>query len=394
MLSAEDLGWLSDVSAMAQNWGVANIEQPPSAKVTIPVALLAAFVAYYLLAVVKKPKVVGGNGELRALYEQHCPSLWESYWPTFWALNAHVSSIVRAFIQRHPPNISYERELVELADGGVASLDWVKEGNVLPPSAPVLLILAGMSGSSECAYIKHLALAGFSEDYRPVVFNQRGAGGVRMKTHRLFCCSKVDDLQTAIQHIRRRCPESKIIGVGVSLGGIQLIRYLHDTGDCSELSASIENSRVNIRYSHYLCGKVKTTLKSYLEQDGVSRRDLPFDVDKALRVTLMSEFDKVVTIPVFGYSCLDEYYTDATNSDKVVRIKRPLVCITATNDPFVPEDSLPYEAVENTMVTLVVTAYGGHIGFLEGILPTRQMLTDRVCKEFLLAMKQYHLKVA
>ena len=52
----------------------------------------------------------------------------------------------------------------------------------------------------------------------------------------------------------------------------------------------------------------------------------------------MSEFDKVVTIPVFGYSCLDEYYTDATNSDKVVRIKRPLVCITATNDPFVPED--------------------------------------------------------
>ena len=57
---------------------------------------------------------------------------------------------------------------------------------------------------------------------------------------------------------------------------IQLIRYLHDTGDCSELSAvltissawsthatqkSIENSRVNIRYSRYLCGKVKTTLK-------------------------------------------------------------------------------------------------------------------------------------
>ena len=57
--------------------------------------------------------------------------------------------------------------------------------------------------------------------------------------------------------------------------------------------------------------------------------------------------------------------------------------------------ALPYEAVEkSTMVTLVVTAYGGHIGFLEGILPTRQMLTDRVCKEFLLAMKQYRLKVA
>ena len=109
MQSAEDISWLNDMSAMAQNLGFANMEQPPSAKVTIPVALLSAFVVYYLLAVVKKPKVAGGNGRLRELYQQHCPSLWESYWPTFWALNAHVSSIVRAFIQRPPPFISYER---------------------------------------------------------------------------------------------------------------------------------------------------------------------------------------------------------------------------------------------------------------------------------------------
>ena len=52
--------------------------------------------------------------------------------------------------------------------------------------------------------------------------------------------------------------------------------------------------------------------------------------------------------------------------------------------------ALPFEAAEKSaMVTLVVTAYGGHIGFLEGILPTRRMLTDRICKEFLCAMKQY-----
>ena len=52
--------------------------------------------------------------------------------------------------------------------------------------------------------------------------------------------------------------------------------------------------------------------------------------------------------------------------------------------------AIPFEAAEKSaMVTLVITAYGGHIGFLEGILPTRRMLTDRICKEFLCAMKQY-----
>ena len=51
-----------------------------------------------------------------------------------------------------------------------------------------------------------------------------------------------------------------------------------------------------------------------------------------LQVTLMSEFDKVVTVPVFGYSSLDAYYADATTNNKVDRIKHPLVCVTAAND--------------------------------------------------------------
>ena len=52
----------------------------------------------------------------------------------------------------------------------------------------------------------------------------------------------------------------------------------------------------------------------------------------------MSEFDTAVTVPVFGYSCLKEYYIDASSDDKVDRIERPLICVCASNDPFVPVD--------------------------------------------------------
>ena len=52
----------------------------------------------------------------------------------------------------------------------------------------------------------------------------------------------------------------------------------------------------------------------------------------------VSEFDTHVTVPIFGYSSLQEYYSACSNWDKIHRIRRPLLCITAADDPFVPKE--------------------------------------------------------
>ena len=46
---------------------------------------------------------------------------------------------------------------------------------------PVLLILPGITGCSVDNYVQHLVEDGLLEGYRPVVFNQRGNGGVMLK---------------------------------------------------------------------------------------------------------------------------------------------------------------------------------------------------------------------
>ena len=46
---------------------------------------------------------------------------------------------------------------------------------------PVLLILPGIIGSSELSYVMHLVQDGIVAGYRPVVFNQRGTGGIKLK---------------------------------------------------------------------------------------------------------------------------------------------------------------------------------------------------------------------
>jgi len=57
-----------------------------------------------------------------------------------------------------------------------------------------------------------------------------------------------------------------------------------------------------------------------------------------IKCKTISEFDTHVTVPTFGYSSLEEYYSAGSNWDKVHRIWRPLLCITAADDPFVPKE--------------------------------------------------------
>ena len=58
------------------------------------------------------------------------------------------------------------------------------------------------------------------------------------------------------------------------------------------------------------------------------------------QIRVVSEFDIHVTVPLFGFSSLDEYYRASCNSDKIHKIQTPLICINATDDPFVPKECM------------------------------------------------------
>ena len=51
----------------------------------------------------------------------------------------------------------------------------------------------------------------------------------------------------------------------------------------------------------------------------------------------VSQFDERLTAPLFGYPTVDDYYRAARNSDKLHKICIPYICLTATDDPFVPD---------------------------------------------------------
>lgn len=73
--------------------------------------LLFCYVIYYRKYAVGYPKLVCcDTGRKRALQE-HCPILFQRYFPPMWAIQAHVQTVGRALLQTHPKHTQRRYEV-------------------------------------------------------------------------------------------------------------------------------------------------------------------------------------------------------------------------------------------------------------------------------------------
>eukprot|EP00200_Dunaliella_tertiolecta_P009985 CAMPEP_0202384450 /NCGR_PEP_ID=MMETSP1127-20130417/55336_1 /ASSEMBLY_ACC=CAM_ASM_000462 /TAXON_ID=3047 /ORGANISM="Dunaliella tertiolecta, Strain CCMP1320" /LENGTH=170 /DNA_ID=CAMNT_0048984287 /DNA_START=125 /DNA_END=634 /DNA_ORIENTATION=+ len=73
--------------------------------------------------------------------------------------DGHLETLAGALIRERPAT-PYKRELLTAADGGTVSLDWhmPADGEQADPSAPVLILIAGLTGGSDARYVRHAVI--------------------------------------------------------------------------------------------------------------------------------------------------------------------------------------------------------------------------------------------
>ena len=54
-------------------------------------------------------------------------------------------------------------------------------------------------------------------------------------------------------------------------------------------------------------------------------------------MTKLTDFDKKLTIPMFGYASATDYYSTSCITGKISQVTVPLVCVNAADDPFSPQ---------------------------------------------------------
>jgi abhydrolase domain-containing protein 15 len=300
----------------------------------------------------------------------------DRYTPTWWT-NSHIQCFLTFLVPQSP--VKYQRDVLTFKDGGQASLDWALESSVdmknpLKEDSPIAIIMHGLVGCSE--NMRSLCAEALAHGYRPVVFNKRGHGGMKLSTPKLQEFGCVQDLEHAIAHVEKAFPDSQLFGIGCSAGAGLLCSYLCELGDDSRLEAGVLISPGYNAFDLFCRGKINRvydflmtfTLKQFLLRHKDELSDV-VDVSGALKATSIREFDEHVYMKMHGYEDLESYWKVNNPMRDVDNLKMPLLCINALDDPVCTKETIPYhEFRRKPKAMLLATGEGSHCAFYEGNL--------------------------
>lgn len=308
--------------------------------------------------------------------KQGCHAMHNNHFkPAWWLKNSHLQTIWPVLVRKQVKDLPLERERLELPDGDFLDIDWVGKSEV---GRPLVLILHGFEGSIESHYAKSMLRSLREQGWRGVFMHFRGCSGEPNRLVKGYHSGETQDVAYLVEQIRKREPKTRIAGIGYSLGGNVLLKWLGETGAKNPLCAAVAVSvpfelhkaaeRIQSGFSRfyqwYFLHCLRRRLYKKCEQ-------VPFPV--ALlgwnQMRTIFDFDNTFTAPVHGFENAEDYYQTASSRQYLSKIQVPTLLVHAKDDPFMTADVVPTADELSPCVRLEVSESGGHVGFVGGRYP-------------------------
>jgi hypothetical protein len=249
----------------------------------------------------------------------------------------------------------------------------------------------GITGSLENQwFLRLLGRKAFAQGYAVVLFDWRAHGKTAELSPTLTSdgiYEGEDFVQIAAQAKALGCP-APFWFTGYSLGGqlalwaVKAAQTVTDWGPDLELTESdIGGSAVicpTLESTRSLTYLVKDTWGRYLEQ-AIARQLKklawqiyayhPEKLDPAAieRANSIWAFDHELVISRLGFSTVEEYYAASSALYQLPHLQKPTLILYAADDPMF-DPTLVYDleeiSADNPAIDLILTPYGGHVGYL------------------------------
>ncbi len=302
-----------------------------------------------------------------------------SFKSAWWLKNAHLQTIYPFLFRKAAPKYLLYRERLITPDNDFIDIDWLGERH-----QPLIVLLHGLTGSSQSTYIRGLQEQLLLDGFRTVVLNFRGCSGELNHSARCYHSGETEDLDFLYQTIRAREPDTPIAMVGFSLGGNVLLKWLGESkGNVSvfaavavsvplvlSICASALDKGFSKLYRYKLLDELKEYLSAkqrYLEQLGLTDEAIKIaELGDVSYIKSFWQYDNQVVARLHDFKDVHDYYQRSSSRQFLKSIKVPTLVIQALDDPFMTPDVLPTLDELSNSVQVEVTEGGGHVGFISG----------------------------
>ncbi|KAK8773262.1 hypothetical protein V5799_012204 [Amblyomma americanum] len=112
--------------------------------------------------------------------------------------------------------------------------------------------------------------------------------------------------------------------------------------------------------------------------------------DDVFRCWTLASFDRHYAAPAFGFQSVQDFYENCSLKGKLCMVQRPLVFLVSEDDSLNPETALPEdEVLKSPWLGAVVTPRGGHMGFVDGwLLPRQPFYAERFVVAFAVGLRK------
>lgn len=296
--------------------------------------------------------------------------------PQGWLTHRHVQTLLAAApVWRRVPVGTRHEHLVLPLPGGAGSLH--ARAFWQPRQAPAVLLIHGVGGSCDSAYVQRAAHAVAHAGYHAVCLDLRGSGRGTLLANTLYHAGLTSDVDAVVGQLAERPAILGLAVMGLSLGGQTALLAAARWGDRAPAKVRAVVS-VSAPYDlEASCRRLDDgplwAYRGYILRGLVARalvlaRRVPEQVPltpKALtRLRRIWDYDDQVIAPMHQFASAADYYRAVSCGPHLSAVRIPTLCIHAEDDPIVPVDTLaPFIAEASPAIAMRWSRYGGHLGF-------------------------------
>jgi predicted alpha/beta-fold hydrolase len=200
------------------------------------------------------------------------------------------------------------------------------------------------------------------------------------RARRTYHSGETTDLQLIVETLIDREPDTPIGMVGISLGGNVMLKWLGQLGEgvpkhvraavavSTPYDLARSSKAINSGFARLYQWNFLRSLRNKASQKLAQYPDI-CSTDAVDALATMWEFDDRFTAPLHGFRDAADYYAQSSSIRFLAAIRRPVLLLSAEDDPFHPREVLREVAAiaaDNRYLTTEFHRRGGHVGFVGG----------------------------